>query len=208
MCEPEGSDQTNNGVVVSTGEAELLKFIRLEEADTDMYFADHQNLFLPGGARGVFGGQTVCQLLHAAILSVPSEFAVHSFHGYFVQSGDPSHNILYYVNRVRDGKSFVTRTVEARQRGKRESISVATVQFHRPEPLGNCIEHQRDMPKVPGPEGLRSDMDSYREMAQDPKLSPWMRRRAQNLLVSPTKAEQLKLCAQHATLRPPSLSKD
>uniref|UniRef100_A0A7S4Q790 Acyl-CoA thioesterase II n=1 Tax=Alexandrium monilatum TaxID=311494 RepID=A0A7S4Q790_9DINO len=168
-------------------EAILQRSIKLDEVDTDVFCASKDDLWRPPGARGVFGGQTICQTLHAAILSAPSNLAVHSFHGYFLLAGDPDRNIVFHVERVRDGGSFVTRAVEARQRGK--AIFVATVQFHRPEP-SRGLEVSEAMPPVPDPEGLKSDREILAEMAEDPGLSARMREFYRTSLSRPARAER------------------
>lgn len=168
-------------------EAVLQRSIQLEEVDSDVFLASKEDLWKPLGARGVFGGQTICQTLHAAILSVPTHFAVHSFHGYFLLGGDSERNIVLHVQRVRDGGSFATRAVEARQRGK--IIFSATVQFHRPEP-SKGLEVAAEIPKVPGPDGLRSDRDIIEELASDPRVSGRMREFWRQSLARPARAER------------------
>lgn len=168
-------------------EATLQKSIQLEEVDSDVFLASKEDLWRPLGARGVFGGQTICQSLHAAILSVPSDYAVHSFHGFFLLAGDAERNIVLHVQRVRDGGSFVTRSVEARQRGR--IIFSATVQFHRPEP-SNGLDVAQVLPAVPGPEGLKSDRDILQEMSNDPRLSARMREFYRQTLARPARAER------------------
>lgn len=64
---------------------------------------------------GLYGGQIVAQGLMAASHSVPPEFAVHSLHAYFIRRGDASAPIRFEVDRIRDGRSFFTRRVVARQ---------------------------------------------------------------------------------------------
>jgi hypothetical protein len=82
-------------------------------------FTNARPLWHPPGARGIFGGAAIAQCLSAAMATVDSTvFTVHSMHCYFVLAGDGDTPVVYYVERVRDGKSFVTRTVQARQRGK------------------------------------------------------------------------------------------
>jgi acyl-CoA thioesterase 8 len=61
------------------------------------------------------GGQLVAQSLHAAMKTVPDKYAVHSQHCYFLLAAKADQNIIYHVTRVRDGKSFATRTVRAVQ---------------------------------------------------------------------------------------------
>jgi acyl-CoA thioesterase len=50
-------------------------------------------------------------------------------HCYFVLAGDATIPVLYHVEHVRSGKSFSTRTVQARQRGK--CIFTTTLSFMR-----------------------------------------------------------------------------
>lgn len=64
---------------------------------------------------GLFGGQILAQSLKAAAETVGSDFRVHSLHGYFIRKGDASQPIRFEVDRLRDGRSFVTRAVVARQ---------------------------------------------------------------------------------------------
>ncbi len=64
---------------------------------------------------GLYGGQIVAQALRAAALSVDVEFVPHSIRAYFIRSGDHAEPVRYEVDRIRNGRSFVTRRVVARQ---------------------------------------------------------------------------------------------
>ncbi len=64
---------------------------------------------------GLYGGQIVAQALRAAAETVDPMYRVHSLHAYFIRRGDHSEPVRYEVDRVRNGRSFVTRTVTARQ---------------------------------------------------------------------------------------------
>ena len=66
---------------------------------------------------GLFGGQIVAQSLVAAANTVEPAFRVHSLHAYFIRKGDASEPIRFDVDRLRNGRSFVTRAVVARQSG-------------------------------------------------------------------------------------------
>jgi acyl-CoA thioesterase-2 len=63
----------------------------------------------------IYGGLVIAQALWAATQSVRPEHAVHSLHAYFILGGDPSEPVRYEVDRVRNGRSFSTRRVVARQ---------------------------------------------------------------------------------------------
>ncbi len=78
----------------------------------------------------------------------------HSMHAYFLLPGDPKVPIIYDVDRMRDGKSFTTRRVTARQHG--HPIFSMLVSFHADE---DGLDHQAKMPDVPPPEKLPSDAE-------------------------------------------------
>jgi acyl-CoA thioesterase-2 len=63
----------------------------------------------------VYGGQVVAQALHAAYSTVDTDYQVHSLHAYFIRGGDFEEPIRYEVDRIRNGRSFLTRRVVARQ---------------------------------------------------------------------------------------------
>ncbi|MEM8905440.1 MAG: acyl-CoA thioesterase domain-containing protein [Actinomycetota bacterium] len=96
----------------------------------------------------VYGGQVVAQALRAAAHTVDDGFLVHSLHAYFIRGGDIDQPIRYEVDRLRDGRSFVTRQVVARQSGG--AILSLSASFHvdedgeRAQPL--------EAPTVPGPD--------------------------------------------------------
>ncbi|KAL9019784.1 MAG: hypothetical protein Q9185_002928 [Variospora sp. 1 TL-2023] len=111
-------------------------------------FTNTRELWHPPGARGVYGGAVIAQCLSAAQQSIPppspsnghAVFLIHSMHCYFVLAGDSTIPIVYYVERVRDGKSFITRTVQARQKGK--CIFTTTLSFVREGSAGKAtVDH-------------------------------------------------------------------
>lgn len=102
---------------------------------------------------GLYGGQIVAQGLMAASHSVPQEFAVHSLHAYFIRRGDASAPIRYEVDRIRDGRSFYTRRVVARQSTGAILNMSASFQLHEDGP--EVQTQQR--PQAPAPESLTAD---------------------------------------------------
>ncbi|KAM7261161.1 hypothetical protein ACFE04_026636 [Oxalis oulophora] len=116
--------------------------------------------------RHTFGGQLMGQALAAASKTVDCLKLVHSLHVYFLLGGDNNIPIIYEVKRVRDGKSFATRSVNAIQNGC--VIFTMLASFHKEE---EGFEHQEvTMPCVPDPETLLS-MDELRERcSMDPRL--------------------------------------
>lgn len=88
----------------------------------------------------------IAQTLAAAQHTIPSNFVIHSMHCYFVLAGDASIPILYHVERVREGKSFATRTVQARQRGR--CIFTTTASFVREGSGGEkTVSHELALPE-------------------------------------------------------------
>lgn len=81
---------------------------------------------------GLYGGQIVAQALIAAGDSVPEEFRVHSLRAYFIRRGDPNEPIRFEIDRIRNGRSFCTRRVVARQ--ATGAILNLEASFQRPEP--------------------------------------------------------------------------
>ncbi|KAM4065311.1 thioesterase-like superfamily protein [Hirsutella rhossiliensis] len=92
-------------------------------------FTNTRRPWHPPGARGIFGGAVIAQCLASAQKTVPDSFLVHSCHCYFLLAGASDVPILFHVERVRDGRSFATRTVQARQRGR--CVFTTTVSFVR-----------------------------------------------------------------------------
>lgn len=84
------------------------------------------------GLPALFGGRVVAQALRATTLTIdPNQYSVHSIHAHFLRPGRPGQPVEFSVKRVRDGRSFATRSVVASQDGK--EILTATTSFHRPE---------------------------------------------------------------------------
>ncbi|KAF3481245.1 acyl-CoA thioesterase II [Arthroderma uncinatum] len=114
-------------------------------------FTNTRPLWHPPGARGIYGGAAIAQCLSAAQKTVPADFFPHSMHCYFVLSGDSRLPVLYHVERVRDGRSFATRTVQARQQGR--PIFTTTLSFDREGSGGKKqIKHTIKKPDVAVPE--------------------------------------------------------
>lgn len=106
--------------------------------------------------RHVFGGHVIAQAMEAAERTVDENYRLHSFHSYFLRPGNAERSIIYDVDPIRDGRSFVTRRVVAIQNG--EAIFTLEASFHVGE---DGVEHQIDMPDVPMPEDLDDDEAYY-----------------------------------------------
>ncbi|MCE1178932.1 MAG: acyl-CoA thioesterase II [Micrococcales bacterium] len=105
----------------------------------------------------VFGGQVLAQTVMAAGLTMRDVEAehgprpIHSLHAYFIRPGDDTQPIQFAVERMRDGASFSARRVHAIQFGK--PILSMSCSFQAP---ADGVDHQDEMPDVPGPDGLAS----------------------------------------------------
>ena len=120
---------------------QLVDLLELEQLEEDLYRGAQP----PSSTlQRVFGGQVAAQSLMAACNTVTGERLPHSLHSYFLRGGDTDIPIVYDVERIRDGGSFSTRRVAARQHG--QVIYYLTASFHKPEP---GYEHQDVMPDVP-----------------------------------------------------------
>jgi len=130
--------------------AELTDLIGLERIEDNLFRG--QSYRTQWGR--VYGGQVLAQALHAANLTVSEDRMAHSMHGYFILAGDIDLPIIYEVDRIRDGGSFATRRVKAIQKGRAIFNMSASFQIRE-----EGIEHQIDMPNVPGPDALLSDVE-------------------------------------------------
>jgi len=129
---------------------ELLDLLNLERIEENIFRGNNYQ----SPWKRVFGGQVLAQAIHAAHQTVPEGRTVHSIHAYFLLAGDISVPIVYNVQRSRDGGSFTTRRVSAIQKGSPIFILAASFQEKT-----EGFDHQIDMPDVPGPESLPSDIE-------------------------------------------------
>ena len=150
---------------MSFSAADLVTLLDLEPLEHNIYRGQNRDI----GTRRIFGGQVLAQALVAAQRTVEPERPVHSMHGYFILTGDLTVPVVYFVDRLRDGGSFTTRRVTAIQHG--QAIFNMSASFHRQE---EGLSHQIEMPDVPPPEEVRSELDVIREKVDDlpPALRP------------------------------------
>lgn len=130
----------------------LLNLLTLEPIGTDRYLGQSQDL----GFRNLFGGHVLGQSLVAATNSCDG-LGVHSLHAYFIRAGNTQSPIEYQVDRIRDGRSFSVRRITAIQ--DNSPILIMSASFQAPE---SGFEHQIEMPNVPPPESLQSELEMAR----------------------------------------------
>ena len=119
---------------------QLLQQLDLDETQMDHFVGN------PGEGEGrLFGGMVAAQCVVAAGRSVQDPARrLHSLHAYFLRTGHHESSLRFEVERVRDGRSFTTRHVTARQDGK--TIFNVTASFCLEE---EGIAHQDPMPEAP-----------------------------------------------------------
>ena len=141
---------------------ELIELLTLEQVDEQIYVG--QNYQAPWGR--VFGGQVLAQSLHAAYRTVPEDRIAHSMHGYFILGGNLDYPITYEVDTIRNGGSFTTRRVVAKQNGRAIFNMAASFQLKQEGP-----DHQISMPNIVSPENLSTSLEQIEALKElDPKI--------------------------------------
>ena len=140
---------------MSTAVQEMLDILDLEPLEVNLFRGRSPQ----AGWQRVYGGQVIGQALVAATRTVDASRPPHSMHAYFLLPGDPKVPIIYDVDRIRDGKSFTTRRVTARQHGHPIFSMLVSFQVHE-----EGLDHQARMPDVPPPESLPSESEMRAKM--------------------------------------------
>jgi len=133
--------------------------LELEQLDRDIFTGQCHS----GAPLRAYGGQIAAQSLMAAGRTVDDPARrVHSLHGYFLRPGQTKDTMVYLVDRLRDGRSFSTRTVRAVQHG--ETIFFMTASFAVAD---SGPEHQFERPAAPDPTEI-PELDMAAMLAVDP----------------------------------------
>ena len=136
----------------------LREVLELEQLDVNLFRSRVNQVNIN---RSLFGGQILGQGLKAAALTVEAGRAAHSLHGYFLLAGMSDIPVIYDVELTRDGGSFSTRRVVARQRGK--TIFHMELSFHREE---RGFEHEAALDlDVPEPDQLLTTRELVQKYA-------------------------------------------
>ncbi|GGC59550.1 acyl-CoA thioesterase II [Hoyosella rhizosphaerae] len=143
--------------------ATIEEVLEVEQIDKDIFRGQPVETLL----QRTFGGQVACQSLIAAVRTVEPKFTVHSMHAYFLRPGKPKIPTVYLVDRIREGRSFCTRRVQAMQNG--EAIFVMSASFHVGDP---GIEHMDAIPAVPRADEL-PDPTTIPELKDRWELKEW-----------------------------------
>lgn len=149
-------------LVVPESLDDLVALLDLEQIEVNLFRGRQPETSL----QRVFGGQVAGQALQAAFRTVPDSRHVHSLHSYFLLPGDISVPIVYDVEHVRDGRSFTTRRVAARQHGK--PIFYLTASFQIAE---DGYDHQDRMPEVPAPDDCPEFAELFERVSKAPRAA-------------------------------------
>lgn len=123
---------------------ELTELLDLEEIEIGLFRGRQPDTRL----QRAFGGQVLAQALVAAARTVEVTRVLHSLHAYFLLPGRTDISMVYDVEAVRDGRSFSSRRVVARQGGK--VIFYLSASFHVAE---DGFDHLDPMPDgIPAPD--------------------------------------------------------
>ena len=143
---------------------ELVELLDLETIDVNLF----RGIQPDTSRQRVFGGHVAAQALVAGARTIEPAKAVHSLHSYFLHPGDPAVPIVYDVERIRDGRSFSTRRVMARQHGR--AIYYMTLSAHVAE---DGFDHQDAMPDVASPADSVDVAELFRTGA-DTTTAQWL----------------------------------
>jgi len=155
---------------------DLASLLELEPVKPDAFLGAGPVL----GWGRIYGGQVVAQALRAAVLTVEADRHPHSLHAYFVRAGDEHEPVLYEVDRVRDGRSFVTRQVVAYQAGGAILNLIASFQHHE---AGEDVQAVHPPAGIARPEALTPAPTDlffdhrivHAERTPEPAQLSWMR---------------------------------
>lgn len=134
--------------------ASLLRILQLHEGEGGFTGGS-----LPQLRSQVFGGQVVAQAMLAAGASVEDGLVPDSIHVFFLEAARVEESLRFVVDRVRDGRTFMSRSVSVRQAGT--EVAHVRVSFTRPHSAQR--EFVAPMPNVPDPEDIRDSIEIFQQ---------------------------------------------
>jgi acyl-CoA thioesterase-2 len=149
-----------------------LNLAKLESAASGEDRFEGPSQWMPHGR--IYGGQVLAQSLVAATKTIDTEGIrnIHSLHGYFLRPGDIELPIIFSVDRLRDGRSFSTRRVQAFQNDLPIFSMIASFQDTDPG-----LDHQDGFPQnIPDPESLPTAAELLGE-SEHPVVQYWAKAR-------------------------------
>jgi acyl-CoA thioesterase II len=110
-------------------------------AQEDVFIQPTEDLSILPTRTTLFGGTMIGTAINAAQQTISQNQSVHSVHSYYIFAADALSPIFYHVTRIRDGKSFTTRSVVAKQNER--VVFQCSMSFHQHE-KGNLM-HQTSL---------------------------------------------------------------
>jgi acyl-CoA thioesterase-2 len=178
----------------------LMRLFELTPLDDDVW----SGISPSSGWGRLYGGQVASQALRAASLTVEPGRLAHSVHAYFILPGHEGVDLRLEVQRTRDGRSFSTRHVRAKQDDR--TILEMIASFHadedeldwQPEPPADLVPPDELRPlDVPQLEAVFRSFDirptSLRGGGLFPLVRPFWVRINEDLPEDPTIHECLLL---------------
>ncbi|KIH53140.1 Acyl-CoA thioesterase [Ancylostoma duodenale] len=153
------------------------RFFVFEQVEPDVFRTSNLGTLRQGSAKAAYGGLIFAQALAAAENTVEEKLKPHAMHSFFILNVDTSLPVQYHVRRVRDGRSFCTRTVEAVQEGKIAfilqvsfhvfgvTLTAGSVAIYSVQLEPDSAVHQDVMPVVP----------SWKELKCMSDVIPWLK---------------------------------
>lgn len=177
----------------------LHETLRVVEHSPDLFVQAADSLFVYPYRTTVFGGQIIGSAVYVVQKTLNKNFPLHSLHAYFLAAATNTSPISYKVHRLRDGNSFESRSVTARQNER--VIFEAQMSFHRREK--SSLDHQIKMPivGVVSPENLKSTRERFRKLLNDPRLPEFLRPFVNIALESPPRID-IRHCKPRDLLEP------
>lgn len=126
---------------------QLVDLLQLEQLDVNLF---RSLSYQENHRKHLFGGQVLGQALVAASQTVSGRLP-HSLHGYFLRAGSSEMPVIYDVDPIRDGGSFTTRRVVAKQKGRAifnmaASFQVEETGFSHQMPLEEDVADPESLP--------------------------------------------------------------
>lgn len=154
MSDPNETDKAAGDrhlhIGASVAEVTFAQILDLEHHGPDTYVGIAPRY--PWGR--LFGGQVIAQALRAALLTVDAAFHPHSLHAYFIRGGTHAEPVRFEVDRLRNGRSFIARSVVARQSSG--AILHLSASFQVDEP-GAADVTPGAMPATAGPDTVADE---------------------------------------------------
>lgn len=99
---------------MSNFEERLRDYLLVKSIGPDTFESWSDDQWVPPFGRGIFGGTLIAQAMSAAADTVPENFHIHNISFTFLRSAKVK-RMQFNVKRLRDGNSYISRTVEVVQ---------------------------------------------------------------------------------------------